>query len=83
MTQAEVETIRNIIERLRKPDCGCSHGPGLADRLAALNPRGDDTTPAMRIEAVSRVYIDTWLVVALECLLPESRDTKLAVRLSR
>jgi hypothetical protein len=30
------------------------------------------------LKKFDRIYIDTWLIGPLECLLPESRDTDLA-----
>lgn len=76
MTKGEIETIRNIIARLKKPNCGCSNGIGLESIVAAANAKG--------IEAPSRLYLDTWVIGALECLLPgEGRDVDLAARLSR
>lgn len=82
MTNQEIDTIRNIIARLKKRDCGCSHsfiGPDDNNALKAsvemLNERD--------IECVARIYLDTWVIGALECLLPESRDPATAVALSR
>ena len=62
MTNGEIETIRNIIKRLR------------ADRLGAAEGYNDN---------ISRMYVDTWLIGPLECLLPESRDVTLAVKMSK
>lgn len=75
MNKTEIETIRNIIERLKRPNCGCAHGPGSEALVAACNGKG--------IEAPSRLYLDTWVIGALENLLPESRNIDLAARLSR
>jgi hypothetical protein len=75
MTKAELNTIRNIIARLNKQNCGCSNAAN-ADALVGL-------ANAQNIQCVSRIYLDTWVVGALECLLPESRDPRLAESLSR
>jgi hypothetical protein len=77
MTQNEIRTIRNIIKRLQMADCGCSNS-----LVGEEVDKAIETLHEARIEAVSRIYIDTWLVGALECLLPESRDTATAVALS-
>jgi hypothetical protein len=46
-----------------------------ADRLGAAEGYNND---------ISRIYVDTWLIGPLECLLPgEGRDTDLAERLSK
>ena len=75
MTKTELQTIRNIIERLNAPNCGCSHGIGSNSIVQAAN--------AKDIQCVSRIYLNTWVVGALTHLLPESRDPGLAERLSR
>lgn len=49
-------------------------------RLKSPNAGCASDTPG---ENVSRVYIDTWLIGPLECLLPETRDVALAARMSR
>ena len=36
-----------------------------------------------KTEAVSRLYLDTWVIPALELLIAEKRDPKLAEALSR
>lgn len=82
MTNQELDTIRNIIARLKKRDCGCSHsfiGPDNNSELKAAV----ETLNAREIECVSRIYLDTWVIGALERLLPESHDPKTAVALSR
>jgi hypothetical protein len=35
------------------------------------------------LERGARLYVETWLVGPLECLLPESRDVDLAVCMGR
>lgn len=85
MTKAEIRTIENIIARLKSPNLGCGHMPGIVERIAELNalPSGDERGAGQRLEVASRVYLDTWLIGALECLLPgEGRDPGLACRLS-
>ena len=75
MTKRELETIRNIVARLKKPNCGCSNSPGFAPLVTDANAHG--------LEVASRLYLDTWVIPSLEMLLPESRDPALAVRMSR
>lgn len=68
MTKDETATIENIIARLRSPAIG-SGGSFCAE------VDGKITT--------SRNYVNTWLIGALECLLPgDGRDPKLARSLS-
>lgn len=75
MTKKEQEVLSNIIERLSAPNCGCHNGFWTEKIVAELNARG--------IEAVSRLYLDTWVIPALRMLLPgEDRDIDLACRLS-
>ena len=75
MTKDEIATIQNIIRRLKQPNCGCSNGIGTEELVALANSQG--------IEAVSRLYLDTWVVPALEQLLPgDKRNPKLARQLS-
>jgi hypothetical protein len=72
MTKGEIETIRNIVARLKEPRCGSgAPWPGETEHQA----RG--------YEGVSRVYLDSWIIPALAHLLPEDRDVELAERLSR
>jgi len=71
MTKQEERTIRNIIARLKKERCGCA------------SPTFDDEKQANGYEGVARIYVDTWLIGPLECLLPEQRDPKLAERMSK
>lgn len=77
MTKQEEETIRNLIARLKEPSLGGADGP--------MHTGGPKTPkPPEGYELVSRIYVDTWLLGALECLLPgEGRDPALAVRMSR
>lgn len=75
LTQAEAATIENIIARLKQPNCGCSNGLNTEQFVKQVNELG--------IEAVSRLYLNTWIIPALELLLPgESRNPDLARRLS-
>lgn len=75
MTKTEIAAIQNVIARLKKPNCGCSNGFGTEEIVKAANDQG--------IEAVSRLYLDTWVIPALELLIAEKRDPKLAEALSR
>lgn len=75
LTQAEAATIENIIARLKEPNCGCSNGFGTEELVTQVNDLG--------IEAVSRLYLSTWIIPALELLLPgDERNPDLARRLS-
>lgn len=74
MTKQELETIRNIIDRLQKPHLGCALHKEEEEAARLLAPGAD---------VVSRIYIDTWLIGPLLHLLPEARDPGLAVRMSR
>lgn len=67
MTKGEIQTIRNIVARMREPNMGCNG-----------NPEEDRN----RLE-VSRIYLDTWLLAPLEMLLPgEERNVDLAESMS-
>jgi len=86
MTKQEIETIRNIVARLKEKNLGCSHGAGIGKLVEALNTRSFDGKPregSDRVEAASRIYLDTWIIPSLEMLLPEQRNPDLAVRMSR
>lgn len=75
MTKKELEVISNIIERLSAPNCGCHNGFETEKIVAEVNAKG--------IEAVSRLYLDTWVIPALRLLMPgEGRNVDLACRLS-
>ena len=75
MTKTEIETIRNIVATLKKPNIGCVAGPNCTDEGAGKKSSG-------KIDA-SRIYVDTWIIPALEMLLPEMRNPDLALRMSR
>lgn len=75
LTKTETATIQNVITRLKKPNLGCHvdfEAKGIVDEM---NKNG--------VEAVSRLYLDTWVIPALELLIIEKRDPKLAEFLSR
>lgn len=79
MTKAEIETIQNIIARLREPNLGCAHGFGDEQRIETLRQ-----SSGSRLEVASRLYVDTWIIPSLEMLLPgKSHDPGLARRMSR
>ena len=54
--------------------------------IARLQPdarrTSDDVFEALSDRSM-RLFLDTWVISALECLLPERRDLKLAKDLSR
>lgn len=74
LTKQEQTVIRNLIRRLKAPNCGCSHITAQSDEIADLNARG--------LEVPSRIYLDSWVIPGLEMLLPESRNVDLAERLT-
>lgn len=75
MTKKEQKTIRNIIDRLSSPNCGYHNRLGTEKIVAEVN--------AKEIEAVSRLYLDSWVIPALRMLLPgEDRNVDLACSLS-
>lgn len=81
LTFGEAETIQNIIRHLKARDCGCSHSaPFMSkEQIHALHVLHD-----MECEVASRIYLDTWIIPALEMLLPgDGRDVDTAVLLSR
>lgn len=63
MTKDEEATIRNVIRRLKEPRCGCAE-PFPMDGF----PARECLAPGY--EGVSRVYLDSWIIPALELLLP-------------
>lgn len=77
MTKTEVQTIQNLITRLKLPNCGCSLDPW--QHAAYLTQRGTEADVAI----VTRLYLNTWVIPSLEMLLPgEGRNPQLAARLS-
>lgn len=75
MTKTELQAIEGVIARLKKPNCGCANTFTADELVAQVNAQG--------IEAVSRIYLDTWIIPALELLLPgEKRNPSLAARLA-
>ena len=71
MTAGEEEVIRNVIARLRCDPRSDGHQREFEEVRAALKSR------------VARIYLETWIIGALECLLPEQRNVKLGKHLSR
>lgn len=87
MTKTELRALRNVIRRLREENCGCSPDTTfnattreivrLADTI-----RGGDHGSAT-VEIVSRIYLDTWIIPALELLLDTpDRNPQLAADLA-
>lgn len=86
MLVGEIETIRNIVARLKSDDLGCAFGPfedGLRDAIKEHNERVAAGLSRGRLEVASRLYLNTWIIPALEALLPETRDLELAQMMSR
>lgn len=75
MTKTEEQTIRNILARLRQERLGCAEPFSFGGK--------PDERQADGYEGVSRVYVNTSLIGPLELLLPENRDPKLAMEISR
>lgn len=70
LSRTEAKIIRNTIGRLR-----CAVRPDGSHREA------DTVRAALRGPAA--IYVDTWIIGALECLLDEARDLELGESLSR
>lgn len=106
MNNAEKETIRNVIRRLRcepnprhtaafgEPSYGEAEEVRMALTGSAdphnILPEGKRVALEARYPKAydARIYLNTWVIGALECLLDEEdggtgRDLKLAVDLSR
>lgn len=76
MTKTEIAALEALLTRLKAPNCGCSHGFTSEELIRQVNEIG--------IEAVGRIYLDTWIIPAIERLLPgDQRDPKLAYELLR
>lgn len=70
MTKTEEQVIRNVIARLR------------CEPRAGGHQRESDVIREHLTDPSVRRYLDSWVTAALECLLPEMRDPKLAKNLS-
>ena len=69
MTKGEQATIQNVINRLRcKPRSDGNHRETEGVRNA--------------LQGEAKIYLDTWVTSALECLLEPHRDVRLAESLS-
>jgi hypothetical protein len=82
MTKTEIAAIRNVIARMKQVNMGSSAGlahKNVAEAIKMLNEAGFDV--------VSRIYTESWVLPALELLLPDSpmgkRDPVLAEKLIR
>ena len=75
MTKDEEATICNLIARMKEPRIGC------AEPFPSAKIAGEKL--AVGYEGVSRVYLETWIIPALELLLPgDGRNPALARKLS-
>ncbi|ABL96749.1 hypothetical protein BcepF1.018 [Burkholderia phage BcepF1] len=75
MTKTEIQALKNIAARLKEQNCGCSNSNRNAELVAECNKR--------EIEAVSRIYLDTWIISALDLLIEGgNRNAELARSLS-
>lgn len=70
MTNGELEVIRNVISRLKAGRDG-------------KTPRSSNEVTAALNETSVRVWLDTWVIGSLECLLPETRNVELGRSLSK
>lgn len=76
MTKAELQAIEGIIARLKKQNCGCHNAIGTEGLVKLAN--------FLDMEVVSRIYLNTWVIPALELLLPgEKRNPTLAAKLAK
>ena len=83
MKVGEEQVIRNVIERLKKRHCGCLNTIFNASVVKAVK-LAETTQGSETIEVVARIYLDTWVIPALELLLEEGQENiGLALRLSR
>jgi hypothetical protein len=71
LSKTEEAVIRNVIGRLRCEPRGESRLPREADEVREA------------LRGPAKLYLETWVIGALEHLLPESRNPDLARRLSR
>lgn len=90
MTKTERATIENIIRRLKKPNCGCSHmhEQRIADAIRAIGmhpePVEETGNGMEQVAVVARLYLETWVIPALELMLSDKPgDKNLARDLSR
>jgi len=80
MTKNEQIVIQNIIDRLKTENCGCDNGAGTEAIVEAANNFGGSCG---RMEVVSRLYLDSWVIPTLEkLLLGDGRNVDAALRLS-
>lgn len=86
MTKTEERAIRNVIARLSKPECGCSPDTtfnATTREIVRLRDEMPDECGTRRVEIVSRIYLDTWIIPALALLLPGAeRNPELAADLA-
>jgi hypothetical protein len=93
LTKTERATIENIVKRLKKPNCGGSFRQEEQVSKAVQNigmvPEtiGFEDCPNNRIDQlalVPRIYLDTWVIPALELMLSDDPNNKrTALALSR
>ncbi|QIG67453.1 hypothetical protein EVB39_124 [Rhizobium phage RHph_TM3_3_9] len=80
MTKGEIETIRNIIARLKEPNIG--HTISTAEQEHCTDEGAGKGKSNGRTYA-TRIYVDTWLIGPLELLIGEGRNVELARSMSR
>lgn len=83
MNRTEVAAIRNVIARLKEANCGCSPDTIFNNTTREIVRLAETLREPHTLEIVSRIYLDTWIIPALELLLPgEGRDPELARELA-
>lgn len=76
LNKSEIRVLQNVIARLKKPNLGCCNQMGLEELVKLANENG--------VEAVSRIYLDTWVIPTLELLLKGGRySVQLAETISK
>lgn len=76
MNKTEMATIENVIRRLKEPRCGS------AEPFPDEHKKREYQVPGY--EGVSRIYLNTWIIPALELLLSDNKhDKELARDLSQ
>lgn len=69
MTSAERDAIRGVLKKMKAPNLGSGHAFSDEALVARANERG--------LEAVSRLYLNTWVIPVLEALLDSPSPSRL------
>lgn len=83
LSKTEQRVIQHIINRLKEENLGSAgYHPEQLELMKMLNSWEDQLGRRKQIECVSRIYLDSWIIPALEHLLPgPDRDPELAEKL--